>query len=147
MLNATTCDIHTFDCTTDGTSQHPSRHFFHKWCVGASSSREDFRTWTNITTTLGHPLVHLLKVDIETSEFAVLSQFKPQDALPSEISVEFHVGWSLPAHQQNSPNSTAELALVFLHMARLGYAAYSQEVNPIDPRCCCEFSFLRLKGH
>jgi hypothetical protein len=24
------CEVHTFDCTFDGTSQDPSRHFYHK---------------------------------------------------------------------------------------------------------------------
>jgi hypothetical protein len=39
------------------------------------------------------------------------------------------------------------IASVFMHLAHLGYAAYSQEVNHyVNVPCCCEFSFLRVKA-
>lgn len=43
-----------------------------------------------------------------------------------------------------TPETTGEQALVFLHMANLGYAPYSQEVNALAPYCCCEFTFMRV---
>jgi hypothetical protein len=67
MLNETSCDIHTFDCTYDGKSQGP-RHFYQKWCVGEPGdpglSGRDIRTWSNITSELQHKVVDLLKMDI-----------------------------------------------------------------------------------
>jgi hypothetical protein len=43
-----------------------------------------------------------------------------------------------------TPQTAGELAAVFLHMANIGYAAYSQEVNVLAPFCCCEFTFMRV---
>lgn len=32
-LQVTNCTVHTFDCTYDGASRSPERHFYHKiWC-------------------------------------------------------------------------------------------------------------------
>lgn len=69
MLSATNCEVHTFDCTYDGKSID-KRHFYHKWCVGNGVGL--FRTWSNITKTLGHEHVDLLKMDIgELVQFRV----------------------------------------------------------------------------
>lgn len=62
MLKHTTCSIYTFDCTYNGTSIHQSRHHYYKWCIGTGA--DDWRTWSNITQTLGHPVVDLLKMDV-----------------------------------------------------------------------------------
>ena len=33
-LQTTSCEVHTFDCTYNGASQRPGRHFYHSiWCV------------------------------------------------------------------------------------------------------------------
>lgn len=65
MMDKTLCEVHTFDCTYKaGTSQSPGRHFYHHWCLGEPSQGEQYRTWSNITTSLGHKKVHLLKMDI-----------------------------------------------------------------------------------
>lgn len=63
MLNETICEVHTFDCTYNGTAQH-SRHVYHKWCVGDPKGGQQYRTWNNITVSLGHRRVDLLKMDI-----------------------------------------------------------------------------------
>jgi hypothetical protein len=63
VLQATSCNITTFDCTYNGTSQDP-RHSYYKWCVGNSKNGPEFRSWANITTTLGHSKVDVLKIDI-----------------------------------------------------------------------------------
>jgi hypothetical protein len=65
VLKETTCDIHTFDCTYNGTSKDP-RHSYHKWCIGGSTE-PGFRTWANITAELQHSKVDLLKMDIGKS--------------------------------------------------------------------------------
>lgn len=54
--------------------------------------------------------------------------------------------WVLIRFGLLSPDTPAELAFVFLHMADLGYAPYSQEVNVIAPHCCCEFTFMRISN-
>ena len=61
MLSNTQCQVHTFDCTYDGNSID-SRHHYHKWCLGNGTG--DYRTWANITNTLGHANIDLLKMDI-----------------------------------------------------------------------------------
>jgi hypothetical protein len=63
MLQQTTCEVITFDCTFNGTSQGP-RHTYHKWCLGDQQDGADFRTWANITASLGHSKVDVLKIDI-----------------------------------------------------------------------------------
>lgn len=62
MLAATSCQIHTFDCTYDGKSIDPARHHYHKWCIGDGTAQ--YRTWANVTKTLGHNQIDLLKMDI-----------------------------------------------------------------------------------
>lgn len=65
MLKATRCQIHTFDCTyATGTSQNQKRHHYHHWCAGDPAHGEQYRTWDNITASLGHKAVDLLKIDI-----------------------------------------------------------------------------------
>lgn len=70
MLKSTSCNIHTFDCTFEGKSIHPERHTYHQWCFGNGAGR--YRTWSNITQTLGHDYIDLLKMDI--GEGAALSR-------------------------------------------------------------------------
>lgn len=67
--------MHTFDCTYKGASRH-ARHFYHEWCVGQpdDNTRRKFRTWANITSSLGHKSVDLLKMDIEGAEYSVLGE-------------------------------------------------------------------------
>jgi hypothetical protein len=146
MLNVTPCAIHTFDCTYNGSSQHPSRHFYHKWCVG-SERNPKYRNWSNITRTLGHTSIDVVKVQIESYEYSFLSELRPGDpSLPLQLATEFHVGpgaqrWALTDY----PMTAAEIALVFLHLANLGYASYSQEVNGYAPDCCADSSFVLLR--
>eukprot|EP00775_Hariotina_reticulata_P010692 gene10692-10850_t len=142
MLKATECQIHTFDCTYDGKAIHPTRHHYHKWCIGpdsqASSPGADpatgdgtpedpskiraYRSWANITETLGHQAVHLLKIDIEGYEYPLLAEFKHGDTLPSEIAVELHARGDRQIGLK--PRTAGQLALLFSHLGNLGYAAY-----------------------
>lgn len=85
----------------------------------------------------------LPQIDIEGWEYPILAEFKYDDPLPREIAIELHVTNNV--NDGNQPNSLTSMAMVFLHLANLGYGAYSQEVNPIDPACCSEFSFMRFK--
>eukprot|EP00775_Hariotina_reticulata_P005574 gene5574-5811_t len=146
MLNVTPCEIHTFDCTYNGSSQHPSRHFYHNWCVGPERNPK-YRNWSNITQTLRHASVDVVKVQIESFEYSFLSELTLGDpSLPVQLATEFHVGpgaerWA----KTDYPVTAAEIALVFKHLANLGYASYSQEVNNYAPDCCADSSFILLR--
>lgn len=61
MLNTTECLVYTFDCTYDGKSIH-ARHRYFKWCIRDGTGQ--YQTWANVTKTLGHERVDLLKMDI-----------------------------------------------------------------------------------
>lgn len=87
-------------------------------------------------------------------EYPVLADLQPGLVLPAEISIEIHVrmsaDWKL-THLEGSwqngvdmPHSPLGLAVVFMHLAGLGYAVYSQDINRDWYMCCSEFSLLRL---
>jgi hypothetical protein len=99
-------------------------------------------TLRRVKEILGHEDVYLLKIDVEGYEYPVLAEMRPTDRLPTEIAIEIHVGFK--SGRAKSANSSMELALVYLHLANLGYAVYSQEVNEYIPDKGCEFSFIRL---
>lgn len=66
MLKETSCQVYTFDCTYNGHSlDQDDRHHYYKWCLGGGSGQ--YRTWANITNSLGHERVDLLKIDIGAS--------------------------------------------------------------------------------
>jgi hypothetical protein len=78
----------------------------------------------------------------EGSEYAVLGSFRPGDLLPRDISMELHAARGCP---RGAPQSaTPEVFNAIYHLADLGYAAYSQEINRAVPTYSCEFSFRRL---
>jgi hypothetical protein len=74
-MQATPCEVHTFDCTYDGKDlpEFAGRHHYHKTCVGhpsgtgsASNANSSlFMTYPAILAQLGHSHVDLLKIDIE----------------------------------------------------------------------------------
>jgi hypothetical protein len=80
--------------------------------------------------------------DAEGSEYAVLGGFRPGDALPKDISMELHAARGCPRGAAQS--ATPEVAIAIYHLADLGYAAYSQEVNAAVPTYSCDFSFRRV---
>lgn len=53
------------DCTVKGRSLSPGRHSYHDWCLGDPRLRPGLRPWANVTASLGHKRVDLLKLDIE----------------------------------------------------------------------------------
>lgn len=165
MLEATSCELHTFDCTFDGKSVMPGRHHYHKWCIGnpglGITSRLTFKSWDDVTRELRHDHVNLLKIDIEGHEYPVLAELRASAAgsnsnmvLPDEISIEIHAryvqGWAkthLEGSWQNGlylPHTPGDMALVFMHLANQGYGVYNAEENYDWYMCCSEFSLLRI---
>lgn len=162
MLKQTSCSIHTFDCTYNGSSIGP-RHTYHKWCVASANTvaakGPTYRTWSNITLSLGHKHVDLLKIDIDGYEYEVAGEWEPENTvLPNEIGMEVHImvkakpsarpwlkTW-LGQLPRNVAHTVPALGLFFLHLANLGYGIYSQDTNTGAPECCSEFSLLRIPG-
>jgi hypothetical protein len=77
VLQHTPCNIHTFDCTVNAIAiEDPTRHTFHQLCIGDpsdSSEKLQFEPLDSIMRRLNHTRLHVLKMDIEGSEYEVSS--------------------------------------------------------------------------
>ncbi|EFN52275.1 hypothetical protein CHLNCDRAFT_139206 [Chlorella variabilis] len=159
------CEVHTFDCNSHGQSIYQGRHFFHHLCLGNTNGvRDEQKRFVRLDAAMamnGHPRVDVLKMDIEGFEFEVLSGFQwlKSCGFPTQISLEVH--WNhlyqmTPFHR--NPDSwghliwplhrlsLAELAVVFFHLADLGFALVSREDNPLSVQgCCSEFTLIRVE--
>lgn len=168
ILANTTCSVHTFDCTFAGRSLGP-RHTYHQLCLGAPDHAEQFQrisSYPQIVKELKHEgKVKILKIDVESFEWDVFSALKDTDSalLPDQLAVEFHYQdlrssmTGVPrAQQQDVPVSiphlltrgrelsVQDMALMFAHLADLGYATVYKEMNPGNPSCF-EYVFLRVE--
>jgi hypothetical protein len=151
ILNATRCHVHTLDCTYQGRSLDPSRHTYHKVCIGSSSSGPGFSTWHQATRLWGGKPVAVLKVDIEGHESPLLAELEPGDHLPHQLVIEMHItaqhphtGREFPLVTGPAPRDQAHAAVLFMHLAALGYAIVAAEPNTGSP-CCAEFTFLLVE--
>jgi hypothetical protein len=142
-LENTECQVHSVQCGgTDGSESHERRHKQHAACfVGAaasngSSSSSAAEAADSGAVTLGllaHKLGHLRGIDAAhvglqgEQLLQFLSQLKQGPYLPRQLSLALQ----LPAEKASSGllKAPAELALVFQHMAALGYAATSSKVT------------------
>jgi hypothetical protein len=163
ILQRTSCQVVTFDCTVSGSSIHP-RHTYLKKCLGSTASMEaNPKDWVTLSASmdqLGHSRVTLLKIDIEGYEFDVLGATTTENkhALPAMIAMEMHYNdlyfgtdswlnieekstlyW--PGHGKVS---LAELSLFMFHLGNLGYAVVSRDDNPVCEHCS-EFTLLRVE--
>jgi hypothetical protein len=145
------------DCTYDGASLQPGRHFYHKECVGQPPKAypfpvvlPTFKNWTTLQKDWGSKPVEILKVDVEGYESSLLGQLHAgQPHLPQQIVMEVHLrqyGASELARQ--SPRDQAHLGLLFLHLESLGYGTFAWEYNKWarEVACCAEYSLLRVEG-
>jgi hypothetical protein len=87
------------------------------------------------------------QVDIEGHEPAVLAELRHDTPLPRQIVIEIHVR---PADgtaiARPAPRTPAQLALLMMHMASLGYGVVGQEDNIWgEPGCCAEWTFLHVE--
>ena len=164
VLKETPCSVHTYDCTVDGRSIDPERHFFHKQCVGSleqSTSDDAFVTIDQAVMAIGASKLDLLKMDIELFEWDVIAQWQESDKfLPEQMSFEVHRSddsppeWPLlvnqvqtsrndPIHWQGAHGLTiAHVSLLFMHLANLGYGLTAKELNA---QCCAEFNVMRVQ--
>lgn len=148
MLKNTPCEIHTFDCTVDGsTKPNNPRVVFHHLCIGPDTHRSSlFRTLSSITEELGHTRISLLKMDIEGGEYGVFQEFhnamthpNPAVILPDQISFELH-----SFHQYNPPppGRPKNMNVVWPLLTELGYVVISREDNTLAFHCV-EFTLIR----
>jgi hypothetical protein len=161
MLEATNCEVHTFDCTYPGASLG-ERHHYHRQCIGKSSDSK-FVTLDKAVAMVGATTLDLLKMDIEGYEYDVFADWDINTkSLPQQLSFEVHhtnmyLGTAnhlnMESHEQLvwpgvDTITLSQLAVLFMHLAKLGYAIVSQEPNGGSP-CCSEFTVLsvdRLNG-
>jgi len=90
---------------------------------------------------LGHERVTYLKMDIERSEFEVISAFKHmrQENVPSQIAFEVHLANAYGRFQGHV--SKIEWDDMFSTLDNLSYGVFAHDHNP-RCRCCCEFSLI-----
>ncbi|GLC64876.1 hypothetical protein PLESTF_000216800 [Pleodorina starrii] len=155
ILAETPCKVVTLDCTVAGKVLS-DRHSFKKLCVGSTLAAQRnpvFVTYSQLISSLGVGAVDVLKIDVESFEFPLFSEWREHsNALPEQISVEVH--WyeghisdptpELQSHWGRGEFGITDLALFFFHMANLGYGIVSQEINEFCPSCS-EFTLLRVE--
>ncbi|KAF6251797.1 methyltransferase domain-containing protein [Scenedesmus sp. NREL 46B-D3] len=149
IVSFTKCEVHTFDCTTDAKSIKEGRHTHHKLCIG--QGKPDHKSWHELVVQLGHHLrgIEAVKIDMEGKDAEVFAQLKHTMLLPRQLAAELHIrppppeATVLPAEAARSP---AHVALIFSHLAALGYGVTSRSDNRGgQPGCCAEFSWLHVE--
>jgi hypothetical protein len=109
----------------------------------------DFRSWDRITRELGHQhrSLDVFKIDIEGHEPSVLAELRHNTPLPRQVVIEIHMRAPAgTAIARPAPRTPAQLALLMMHMAGLGYGIVGQEDNIWgEPGCCAEWTFLHVE--
>ena len=163
MVEATPCEIFTFDCTMPSapdTSFSPRVHF-HPICLGkADDVRAKYRSLSSIAAQFGHTTIHLLKMDIEGYETevveALFNQATSADAavatpllslLPMQFNIEVHWSVAMPDLAWSTSKGAAgmeagDLALLWVQLTDLGYVPITRENNLECPHCA-EFTMVR----
>eukprot|EP00878_Enallax_costatus_P012503 GHUV01013058.1.p1 GENE.GHUV01013058.1~~GHUV01013058.1.p1 ORF type:complete len:623 (+),score=48.64 GHUV01013058.1:389-2257(+) len=148
VLAGTYCEVHTLDCTRDGQSVNPKRHKFHKWCLGSDAM--DHKSLHEIVTVLNHSRgIDAMKIDVKGADAQVLAQLKANGPLPRQVAVTLHnqppkgQHTDLPA---DTGRSVAQLAVMFMHLANLGYGITNRRDNT-EGHCdgCAGFSWLQVE--
>jgi hypothetical protein len=173
MVEHTPCQVHTFDCTVDASApsfpreelaaRGKGRVVFHPLCVSdgsadsqGGSSQGAYRTLRQLTHSLNHTTVNLLKMDIEGYEYRVLEgmladsmaegkEGSSLDYLPLQISFELHTrSVFLQAAGLNDPPgpsppkgwynygglSAGDMQVFWTALTDLGYVLAAREDNP-----------------
>lgn len=159
MLRITPCKVYTFDCTSRSKTLGV-RHEYFKFCIGSTDDLDrSFVTLDKAVQLTGGITPSLLKMDIEGGEFNILPFWdRKYKHLPEQLSFEVHYAnlYAGTKHFRNASSdgdliwagikevSLAQLSLMFLHLANLGYAIVSREENV---RCgnCVEFTMMRVE--
>ena len=148
------CEVYTFDCTVGNVSSTivPTGVSFYPWCIGGREEKKiissdfghtgDFGQYYPLDTImqkLKHNKVHLLKMDIERHEVAVIDSLKV-DYAPDQLVFETHLHNAYGIW--NRPLQHHEWLGMWTKLNTLGYRLFAYEPNPLCP-CCCEWSAQR----
>jgi hypothetical protein len=157
VLKQTSCEIHTYDCTSE-PPQKTANLYFHKICMGETSHLQPytfpfvgqpmnpylnntslFKPFHTIVQENNHTHVHILKMDIEGGEYSVFADLLKNSAetnLPYQISFESH-WWDRDIY-----HSTLHQHM-FAQLWRSGYRFLQHEFNPSD-NTCVEWTLMRV---
>jgi hypothetical protein len=96
---------------------------------------------SEIAAELGHSHIDILKVDIEGGEMAALTEILTSGTLArlsvKQLLVEFHL-WD--------DEHWGSFVKIISLLGERGYLIFRKEFNPLDPKRCAEFCFLRPPG-
>lgn len=111
----------------------------------------NFKTWGEITKELGHQhrTLDIFKMDIEGHEPGVLAELRHNSLQPRQMVMEIHMHTpqqDTPNIARTAPRTSSDLALLFMHIASLGYGIVAQEDNIGGlAKCCAEWTFLLVE--
>ena len=158
LLKRTTCEIHTYDCTSGPPGNPIERLHFHKICMGEPSPLQSFifpnkgtqqhaqlsntslvQSFGQILKDNNHTHLHVLKMDIEGGEYSVFTDLLHHPAstnLPYQISFESH-WWDRDIYHATMHQQ------MFTQLWRSGYRFLQHEDNPGD-QTCVEWTVMRV---
>jgi len=154
------CETHAFDCTIkpDSPAVKDKAFTFHEWCIGPEKSKINknnlylvggglrFKTFTSTLKELGHPVLDILKFDIEGFEWTLFEEdLLPASILPNQLSFELHTEGANTAFVPPEPvkgKSFEEVNALILRLFDLGYRVVDKAVN--YDQFCSEFTLVRV---
>lgn len=162
LSNKVGCEVHGFDCTL--LAPNPAWNFtFHDVCIGRPHSFDgneyslakmksdmtfEFKGLDDIRSELGHKRIDIFKMDIEGSEWEVLSgllKLRDED-LPEQLLFELHTEGANPKCVPPSlvkGKTHQAVADLFWNLYKKGYRVVHKEINPEDAYCA-DFTLLRV---
>ncbi|CAL8465623.1 g5159 [Coccomyxa elongata] len=158
VINRTSCEVHTFDHTLEEKLRKQVAKVagltFHPVGIGDPDNGAGLQKLDQVMMDLGHEWVDLLKIDIETSEWELFSDFYAAQgaSLPAtQLLVEFHWNWS--AHVPGpAPAITWDQAIIWEVFDKLeadNFRVFAVEPNYYCNQGCCagdfvEFAFIKV---
>jgi hypothetical protein len=145
MKSHPSCQIHTFDCYTQGIVPEALKGsvFSHNICIGSKDEQiggKEFLTWASLLKKINvNKAPTALKMDIEGYEWMVLREMmrsSPTALLPHSLSFEVHSRTS----EQNVPwygrnRNLGEVGLFMDYLMKYGYVLVDRHDNPFCKSC------------
>lgn len=133
--------VFTFDCTLQDIHKQvtlPPGIQLHEWCIGEDNEARKYYSLRTVMNKLNHQVIHLLKMDIESSEWQVfpLLYATDQKNLPLQISVEIHI--------ETGGDWFTRILQHILDMHSIGYLLLSKEINTRALNCC-ELTWVKME--
>jgi hypothetical protein len=162
LSNQVGCEVHGFDCTL--LAPNPAWNFtFHDVCIGKphgfdgneyslakmnSDLKFEFKGLDDIRSELGHKRIDIFKMDVEGSEWEIISgllKLRDED-LPEQLLFELHTEGANPMCVPPSlvkGKTHQAVAGLFWNLYNKGYRVVHKEINPEDA-FCADFTLLRV---